>query len=215
MAKTDMPTNPYAVYVRSAASVPVLDAQVIWNGVVGLPPNKDGGVFFSFTDAQVRNTTLQIKARGYKDYVSPVFSMTHPNQAAVIGGVVAPTDITLPNLTPIIPEVSKLTIGRNKSVAGFYLPGGQRFFYRGVTEFSLYKMFLDGNNFDSVLANRAKARVLRVLGEFSGPGFTLQLVRKNEPQFYNQLAPFAEYLKNRGFQLEFTVFADNTQEQTF
>lgn len=105
-----------------------------------------------------------------------------------------------------------LHVYRNKSVAVLYNKEDKRVYYKGTTDYSLYKMFLDGVDIAPILKDRNKSNVVRVLGEFSGPGFKLQLVRKNEPHFYERTKPFADYLAQYNKYCEFVVFADEAQQ---
>lgn len=101
---------------------------------------------------------------------------------------------------------------------GFKDSSGKQWWWRGSTDFMLYKRYLAGVDIQPILDQRVDvgANLVRVLGMSH---YIERFYPQDYPGYYNQLLSFASLLSQNGLYLEFVVFADaqiimkNTSEQ--
>lgn len=91
----------------------------------------------------------------------------------------------------------------------FYNEHGQRVFIKGATDFLLYKKFLDGENIDGLLTERAVmgANCVRVIGMVNS--FAHWFPQEYGNAYYDRLPEFCAKVAAYGMYAYFTVFADS------
>lgn len=189
------------------------------NADTWLPIVKDGYVSAVVPDGYP--DWLHVDAPGYVYYAQGfadqpgAIAIPAGNHDLVIGpaGTARPDQTQCPALTPSTPAppgpptLPPTDPSMRVVVAGLdFTVGGQRWIYRGATDFLLYKKFLDGIDIAPVLAQRAQAgaNVVRVLGMVSwGP-----LYPQNYPHYFTQIQPFFGLLASHGLYAEWVGFAD-------
>ncbi len=105
---------------------------------------------------------------------------------------------------PVVAPTSKLaTGGRN------FLLNGDRWIWKGSTEFQLYQHFLNGRDNRGIYAQRrdAGATLLRVSGMYNG-GIGSFVPSSYGQAYWDGLQPFLSESAAEGFQVEFTAFMD-------
>jgi hypothetical protein len=85
---------------------------------------------------------------------------------------------------------------------------GRRIFLRGITDFLLYKKYLDGEDITPLLIERSGlgANMLRIIGMVSS--FSHWFPQEYGQRYYDGLPGFCQILDRFGFYVYFTVFAD-------
>ncbi len=117
-----------------------------------------------------------------------------------------PVSMTPPSLAfgPVIIPTAKLTTsGRD------FLLNGQRWLWKGCSDFRIYQWFLDGHDTHPVFQQRrdAGATILRVFGMYNG-GIGRFLPGDYGDAYYDGWNVFLADAAAEGFQVEVTVFAD-------
>ena len=107
------------------------------------------------------------------------------------------------DLAPIVaPSLQRVS----KAGLHFYTADGQRFVWKGISSFLLYKRWLDGEDISSLTENYVVvgANLVRVFGMVPyQPIFDVA----QYSAYYKRLPEFARWLAGHGLYLEFTTFA--------
>ncbi len=124
----------------------------------------------------------------------------------------APVSMTPSSLSfaPPVPDVVKLsTSGRD------FIVNGQRWIWKGTTDFRMYQWFLEGRNMTEVRQQRraAGANILRVAGMYAGGIGDFRPAQYGQA-YWDGWTPFLAECARDGFQVEITCFMDcqNIQE---
>jgi hypothetical protein len=91
--------------------------------------------------------------------------------------------------------------------SNFVDSNARRWIWRGCTDFLLFKKFLDGEDINALLSERAGvgANLVRV---FSMCHNIARFHPQEYPQYFDRLGPFVDLLARSGLYVELTVFAD-------
>lgn len=103
-----------------------------------------------------------------------------------------------------------------ESLQAVWIEGGHfhdahgRWFWKGVTEFCLYKRFLEGEDIRPILRQRreAGANLVRVLMQMH---YITRFYPRESPAFYDRLLEFNHIIYTEGMRWECTVFADENE----
>lgn len=116
--------------------------------------------------------------------------------------VIPPTPTPIPTPIPV-PEVR---LPRLVPVGSYFrLDTGERFTGIAVTDFQLYKKYLDGENIEEILADRAGFNTHRV---FLIAKNLFELNPRLYSNYYEGIKPFCKLLAKHGRYVEFVAFAD-------
>ncbi len=117
----------------------------------------------------------------------------------------APVSMDPPSLKfgpVIVPTARLFTSGRD------FIQNGQRWKWKGASDFRLYQWFLEGRDIRPVLDQRRAAgvNILRVFGMYNG-GIG-QFLPSTYPAYFGAFPAFANLLAEYGLQFELTAMAD-------
>lgn len=194
----------YAVLVRDKFGAPLKNAKVFWNEPNAQLTDSFGAAYYEFAEVDVTNTYLRIQHPDYQDFQSQRFTCAYRAQNVVVGGYVSPYDIDLGKLTPKITLQRLVPRGRY-----FQLEDGTYWTGIGCTDFNLYNRYLNGEDVNSILAQRSTLgfNYLRIFTFFDigqyGIGVCLP---QQHPDFYWRIPNFLDLCASYGLYVEFVAY---------